>query len=149
MRQPLRRLKLCRNRRSEEHNYPRDRKRAKRFHNGRVSCGTAPDVVVALAPGPNSVDLPDRQVEAIQTAWSARPGEDYITKQDLIEATGQQDSSRALSRAVYALRSPYGRAGLAFLSVGLFLIAVTVIPDHIQDPPLRFAAVCQPSADCS
>jgi hypothetical protein len=88
-----------------------------------------------------SKTLPDRRVKAVQAALSGMPGDAYITKQQLIDASAKPHSDRRPSRAVHALRSPYGRAGLALLSAGLLLIAVTVIPEYIHDPSLRVAVV--------
>jgi hypothetical protein len=85
---------------------------------------------------------PDRQVEVVQAVLSASSnGDVYITAQQLSAASAKSDSARRLSRVVCALRSPYGRAGLALLSAGLFLIAVTVIPEYIHSPSLRVAVV--------
>lgn len=89
-----------------------------------------------------SVGPLEQQVERVQAVLSARPpGDARITRQDLIGASAKPDASHPLSRAVSALRSPYGRAGLAILGAGLFLIAVTVIPEYIHNPSLRVAAV--------
>jgi hypothetical protein len=98
-----------------------------------------------------SMDPEDRRVKAVQAVLAASPPGDayiteqqldaYIAEQQLMEASAKQHSDRRLSRAVRALRSPYGRAGLALLGAGLFLIAVTLIPEYIHDPSLRVAVV--------
>jgi hypothetical protein len=89
-----------------------------------------------------SVGPVEQQVERVQAVLSARPpGDARITKQDLIDASAKPANAGPLSRAVSALRSPYGRAGLAILGAGMFLIAVTVIPEYIHNPSLRVAAV--------
>ena len=84
---------------------------------------------------------PDRQVQAVQAVLPSSPGDVYITEQQLRAASAKPDSARRLSRLVCALRSLYGRAGLALLSAGVFLIAVTVIPEYIHNPSLRVAVV--------
>ena len=85
---------------------------------------------------------PERQVEAVLAVLSASPpGDAHITAQQLIKATAKPDSDRRLGRVVHALRSSYGRAGIALVSAGLFLIAVTVIPEYIHSPSLRVAVV--------
>jgi hypothetical protein len=79
----------------------------------------------------------------MQAVLSTSPpaGDVYITKQLLIGATAKSVNDRPRSRVVCVLRSPYGRAGLALLGAGLFLIAVTVVPEYIHDPSLRVAVV--------
>jgi hypothetical protein len=91
------------------------------------------------------MELPDSRVRVVQAALSATPpGDVSIIAQQLTEAAAKLDADlrmgrTRLSRLVGTLRSPYGRAGLALLSAGLFLIAVTVIPEYIHDPSLRVA----------
>jgi hypothetical protein len=90
---------------------------------------------------------PDLQVKVVQVVLSASPpGDAYITAQQLMDAEAKFDGNQRLSRTtlsrlVRILRSPYGRAGLALLSAGLFLIAVTVIPEYVRGPSLRVAVV--------
>jgi hypothetical protein len=101
----------------------------------------AVDYLLSLEDLEGQVKL-ERQVKAVEAALRAKPpGDVLITKEDLDKETPKAEANQRLSRAVCALRSPYGRAGLAILGAGLFLIAVTVIPEYIQDPSLRVAAV--------
>lgn len=94
---------------------------------------------------PNPQAQRQLQVKAVRAVLSASPSGDVrITMQQLIDASNRPRNPWRLSRAglgrvIRALRSPYGLAGLALLSAGLFLTAVTVIPEYIQDPSLRVA----------
>ena len=89
-----------------------------------------------------SLDSREACVTAVEAVLSGKPlGDVSVTKEDLVKATRKAETKQRLSRAVCALRSPYGRAGLAILAAGLFLIAVTVIPEYIHAPSLRVAAV--------
>jgi hypothetical protein len=85
---------------------------------------------------------PQMRVKAVEEALSGRPrGDTHISRHDLIQVEPRPGARERLGRVVRALHSSYGRAGLALLSAGLFLIAVTVIPEYIQSFSLRAAAV--------
>jgi hypothetical protein len=97
-----------------------------------------PDAVQYLLEKPT----PQLRIEAVEAALSGRPrGDTRISKDDLVPAEPMPAAGGHVRRVIRALRSSYGRAGLALLSGGLFLIAVTVIPEYIQSFSLRAAAV--------
>ncbi len=98
-----------------------------------------PDAVTYLF----ALDSLDRQVKAMQAVLPDTPGDVHITARQLQAAAGVNDNRRPVragpSRLARVLDSPYGRGGLALLSAGLFLIAVTVIPEYVRDASLRVA----------